>query len=202
MDHIFKTIDELDFKIAEYDDAAADLIAKANKLRSTVNDLCSIAGIQPKYNIDETLPMAGAIASTPRLSIKADEFYGKPLASAVKGALNHLRAINRAPASIEAIYDVLLSGGFEFPTKAKDAAIQGLSVSIGKNSKDFVKMRSGLIAVKDWYGTQPRRTRAAKDTSSEANGESQEATLTDEDILVVVSDDPIEIQSKSEGDGA
>lgn len=161
MEHIDKTIADIEAKIAEHEQSIT-------KLRSTVNDLCAIKGAPPKYELGSG-PVSGGSSAKGGLTVKPDEYYGKPLATAVKAALNTMRFADRAPASIDSIYELLVQGGFDFPTKSKDANIQSLSISIGKNSDSFVKLSSGLIACKDWYeGTstsrRPRlRVRGASD---------------------------------------
>ncbi len=135
------------------------------KTRSTINDLCDVAGLPAKYDLSGGEP--GAAPARILGTIRPDEFFGKPLATAVKAALNHLRSVGRAPAPVEAIYEVLQSGGFEFSSRSKEVAIQGLSVSIGKNSDSFVKLPNGLIGVKEWYGVSGKKGRTKSPGSAE-----------------------------------
>lgn len=157
MDHILKTIEDFEAKIEEHQRAI-------NSIRAAINQVCSIAGMEPRYqlNADE-----GGAAPTVKsiTSLKGDEFYNKPLSTAVRMALNMLRAAGKAPAKIDAIYDVMMAGGYVFENKGRDAAIQGLSVSIGKNSALFVKMKNGLIGVTEWYGEPRRQVRVRASTN-------------------------------------
>lgn len=158
-DHFLKTIEALEAKMAERDTEHARWKFKT---QSTINELCDLADLPPKYDLSAGEPGAAPSSGAGIGAIRPDEYYGKPLATAVKMALTHLKSVNRAPASIETIYEVLHSGGFDFPNRARDAAIQGLSVSIGKNSDSFVKLQSGLIGVREWYGTTPKRKANSK----------------------------------------
>lgn len=177
-EHILKTIADIEARIdARIKETERAII----KDRATINDLCAIAGIDLKYKIDEEATAIGVNGTTALATIKPDEFFGKPQATCVRQALNMLRAVGRAPSTVEAIYDVLIAGGFDFPTKAREAAIQGLAISIGKNSNLFVKLPNGLIGVKDWYGQTPRaRNRSSK--SDDNGGGSQTEDQVDTDV--------------------
>lgn len=167
-EHILKSIEELEAKALAHE-------REILKIRTAINSLCEISGLEPKYQVDSASqsPAGNALAQP----VKPDQFYGKPLATAVREALVILRNAGRAPASVETIYDLLEKGGYDFGAKA-EAAIQSLSISIGKNSALFVKLNNGLIGVKDWYENAPRR-RAGKKTS---NGDgTQGATDSDND---------------------
>ena len=168
MEHILKTIETFETKIAEHERAIL-------KLRSTINDLCAAADMPLKYQLDGDAGDSQS-ASKSLGTIRPDQFYGKPLATAVRDALNMLRAAGRAPSTFETIYDLLIAGGFNFPTKAREASIQGLTVSIGKNSALFVKLPNGLIGVTEWYGN----TRARQRTRTSVNGESEQPETPDE----------------------
>jgi len=171
MEHILKTIETLETKITEHERAIL-------KLRSTINDLCVAANMPAKYQLNGDV---GDSPSPVKLlgAIKPDQFYGKPQATAVRDALNMLRAAGRAPATVDAIYDVLIAGGFAFPTKAREASIQGLTVSIGKNSAIFVKLPNGLIGVTDWYGG-PRARQRPRTSANGDQGEQAETEIPDE----------------------
>jgi len=163
MEHILKTIADIESKISEHE---REII----KYRSTVNSLCVMAGMEPKYDISAE-PLAG-VASRGTLNVKPDQYYGKPLSTAVREVLNMLRAAERAPASVETIYDYLCEGGYHFDAKSRDAGIQSLSISIGKNSALFVKLKNGLIGVTDWYESTPRARRKKRNGESDAEADS------------------------------
>jgi len=168
-EHILKTIDDLEAEIKEHEEIIL-------KRRMTINDLCAIAKIPPKYDLSDAMVATNGGASA-LSTIKPDQFYGKAQATAVREALNILKKAGRAPASVETIYELLLQGGYPFETKARESAIQGLGISIGKNSALFVKLNNGLIGVTDWYDSVPRSRRKKSNAEDDADaGESQQQT--------------------------
>jgi hypothetical protein len=172
MDHIEKTIETFDARIAEI---AAKAEREILELKKAVNQICVVAGKDPKYEIDENAASITTIAAKQTTMFKSDEFYNKPFATAVRQVLSALRNVNQAPAKVDAIYDLLLQGGFDFASKNRETAIQGLTVSIGKNSDVFVKLPNGLIGLKEWYGL-PARARprgASKETNGNGDDEQQ-----------------------------
>lgn len=172
-DAMYKAIDAIEAKIGEHKQVFEKetephrlAFEKAvQPLRATVNSILSVIGEPPRYQEEGEVidPSGGTGGSKIAPAIKPDEYFNKPLATAVRMALIYLRSRNQAPASIEAIHDLLITGGFAFPTKSKEAAIQSLSISIGKNSEVFAKVGNGLIGLREWYGapsTRRARTRA------------------------------------------
>lgn len=174
MDHILKTIETFEAKISEHEQ-------EIYKLRGVVNQICLAAGMEQKYQLDENATGTASNGGKPLSAIKPDEFFNKPLSTAVRHALNALRSAGKAPASVESIYDVLVSGGYAFDQKGRDASIQSLSISIGKNSALFVKLPSGLIGVKDWYGEAPKyRRKDSNGPKTEESGGQEESAQTAE----------------------
>jgi hypothetical protein len=145
--------------------------------RIAVNAVLAVAGQPPRYQDEDNKvvePATGSGGFLQSPTVKADEFFNKPLATAVRSALVYLRGRNQAPASIDTIYDLLVLGGFNFPTRGKEAAIQSLSISIGKNSEVFAKVGNGLIGLREWYGppaSRQKRTRSSSGSEPPANGE-------------------------------
>ena len=66
--------------------------------------------------------------------IAADEFYGQPLATAVRKILTMRRQGGNGPATVAEIYEMLVRGGFLFETKNEDYAKRGLRGSLTKNT--------------------------------------------------------------------
>jgi len=158
-EHFLKSIEAIDEQIAE-------LERQADQHRATVNTLCKLAGIDEKYDL-KSMPESGGNNSSKTLSVAPDEYFNKPLATCVRHALQLLKRSSRAPASIETIYDILAAGGYDFGTKVREVGMQGMSVSVGKNSTIFVKLPNGLIGLKEWYGTATRRRPRGKDSDVE-----------------------------------
>lgn len=72
-------------------------------------------------------------------SIKPDQFFRKGLATSVK---EYLKMKNGA-ATAKEIFDALKSGGYEFdPKLSENIQFRGLTISLGKNTNDFVFIKS------------------------------------------------------------
>jgi len=127
---LVKVIDEAEKKVAEQ--------------KRVVNGLCEAAGRPPLYqNIDT--------ASSLNLgNIQSDQYYGQPLATAMRSILEMRKAIGRGPATVREIYDTLMQGGFKFEAKDENA-LRGLRQSLTKNSAVFHKLPNGSYGLLEWY---------------------------------------------------
>jgi hypothetical protein len=83
--------------------------------------------------------------------VRSDEFYGQPLATAIRAVLEKRKGAGIGPAAVRDIYDTLGSGGFKFEAKDEDNAIRGLRQSLTKNSSTFHKLPNGLYGLLEWY---------------------------------------------------
>jgi hypothetical protein len=171
-DHLIKAVDELEAKLAEQESAAS-------KTRVSINILLEMMGQPAKY-ADTGTSAAPSQKRDISASIKPDQFFNKPTATCVRTALELLKAAGRAPASTEAIYEILVKGGYEFGSKSKDVQMAGLNVSIGKNSALFVKLPNGLIGLKEWYGMAQRKSKNSKSDETVSEDESSQETAPSE----------------------
>jgi hypothetical protein len=121
-DHIKKTIDDLKGKIAEYE---REIVKK----KKGINTILESFDRQPIYGDLESSVSAEAGPIHP------GQFYGQPLATAVRAILTGRRLANKnaGPATIAEIYDALSTGGYLFDTNEPDNAKRGLRSTIGKN---------------------------------------------------------------------
>jgi hypothetical protein len=107
------------------------ILQKEASLKRTINELSVLVGDPPPYsNIDSSI-ITGIIRVQP------DQFFGKALTTAMK---EYLRMRGRA-ATAEEIYTALKEGGFEF-TGDEKFWFRGVAVSLGKNRRDFVFVKS------------------------------------------------------------
>ncbi len=142
----------------------APLQAKAVELRHTVNGICKLTGREPLFpDPDAGLNRAAAAAAKTRPAVAPDRFVGVPLATAVRQVLEMRKAHagTTSPASVDEIYDVLVEGGFEFPSRDQDNQRRGLAVSLAKNTPVFRKLPNGSFGLTEWYGRPPRKRGAA-----------------------------------------
>lgn len=148
-DHYQQSIAALVAKIEQDEQTFQQGIGKRKML---VNELCVEAGIEPRFpNVNESSTSARPAAAPSMSAVKSDEFFGRPLAGSIKRVLELRRVGGNGPATVEEIYQALAQGGFSFVARSPEQAIQGLTVSIGKNSAVFVKLPNGKVGLKEWY---------------------------------------------------
>jgi hypothetical protein len=111
--------------------------------KRTINALLRRTGQAPKF--DDPTATEGS-----RLKIRRDEYYTKPLATAVQMFLHR----RREPATAQEIMQGLQQGGFEFKGWKEDDRLRLLASSIGKNTKAFHKVPSGAFGLVEWYDLQ------------------------------------------------
>src|SRR5437879_8492090 len=139
------------WRLAHMDDklsgAVEVLVAQLNKqmkqvadTKSTINALLRSMGKEPMFE-----DMNPEEAST----IRADLFYGKPLATAVQ---EYLKRRHQACSS-EEILQGLEKGGFDFRSVAwkEDDRQRSLSISLSKNSVTFHRLPNGTFGLLSWY---------------------------------------------------
>jgi len=134
---VLKTIEMLQGQIQK-----AEL--EIGEKRRTVNSLCAAISRPPVYADGE--PSFGK-----SLSIRSDEFYGKPLATAVRAILEKRAAAGLGSASVYEIYDRMVEGGFRFGTKNEGHARRALAISMAKNTTTFHRLPNGDFGLTEWY---------------------------------------------------
>jgi len=107
------------------------ILQKAANLKRTINELSTLIGETPPYSDVDSGMITGI------LHIQPDQFFGKALTTAMK---EYLKMKGRA-ATAEEIYAALRDGGFEF-TGDEKFQLRGVAVSLGKNRRDFVFVKS------------------------------------------------------------
>lgn len=148
------------------------LLAELLPLKNTANQLCKLAGVPDAYIIDGTdAPAAGGKKT---LKFKEDQFFNKSLAGSVVAYMEaREEAAMERPASVDDIYDALVSGGFKFEgsTGNPDNSKRALKIALTKNTAQFVKIGE-KFALKKWYGMRASRKAAnggsAEEESTEA----------------------------------
>nr|WP_281720028.1 hypothetical protein [Nitrosomonas nitrosa] len=152
------------------------------EVKKTVNKLCGYAGRAALYqNIEAQRAHSGAF--------RRDQFFGVPLATGVKQFLEMRgdpKAGGLGAATINEIYDALISGGYDFQTKNEDNAKRALRSSVSKNTAAFVRVGgSGDAAygLKEWYPAvrDPKGKSAADDEPAADSNQSSDAPNDDED---------------------
>jgi len=115
------------------------------RIKRTINDICRMAGDPPRFADSEIDP-----SSRSGGSIRSDEYYGQPLATAVRMILERRRASAQGAATVSQLYDELVAGGYKFDTKDANNAKRGLRISLTKNPI-FHRVPNGSYGMKEWY---------------------------------------------------
>jgi len=154
-DHIRKTIEEVQNKVRVSEEETA-------RLKRMANELAGMAGMSAIYAQVES-------NETPSISsIRRDQWYGQPLATAIREFLEMRRAANIGPATVNEIFDALTTGGFKFETKDDDNSKRGLRISLTKNTSIFHRLPDkkhyGLL---EWYPDVKDKKVKAKDTNGD-----------------------------------
>jgi hypothetical protein len=129
------------------DEIVAKITALENEIRDqkkTVNTLCAVAGREELYQLDapeEAVPNR----------VRADQFYGQPLATAVRTILVMRKQQNLGAATINEIFEALSKGGYTFNTKTDDVGRASLRNSLSKNTVTFHKLPNGRFGLLSWY---------------------------------------------------
>lgn len=134
------------------------LSGRMAEIKKTINSLSALMGKPQPFSDVELSNVSGS------LSIAADQFFGKGLATAVK---EFLKMRGRAVPAKE-IYEALKAGGYDFgETKAENIQYRNLTISLSKNTNDFVYVKSS-----DAYGLwefYPEKKRERKGQKGEPN---------------------------------
>lgn len=127
----------------------AEKEAEISGLKKTVNTLCGYSGQPPIYQETER--------SADTSQMRRDQFYGVPLASAVKEYLRMRgdpKQGGNGAATVNEIFAALKAGGFHFDTKIDDNAKRNLRISLSKNVTAFHRLPGdgdGAYGLTDWY---------------------------------------------------
>jgi len=122
-----------------------------------------MAGLPELYTVEAT---HGVLPPTPRAELKfrTDQFVGVGLSEAVAEYLEARKATGtmEAPATLDEIYDALISGGFKFggatdnPSNHKRA----MNIALTRNTAQIHKINDNTFALRKWYGMRASRKMA------------------------------------------
>jgi hypothetical protein len=128
--------------LADIQTRIQSLLEEVTKLKKTANMVADLAGQNPLYaDVDED---SRAVGPT-----RADAYYGKPLASAVREYLE----FRRQAVPVEDIQKGLEQGGFDFDSTGwpKGGRLRYLAISIAKNTNVFHRLPNGMWGLNTWY---------------------------------------------------
>lgn len=139
------------------EDLEQKLQSQLNEVAETkkaINVLCRQLGDPPRF--EDVLPETARGTSF----IKADQFFNKPLATAVREYLQ----IRGTAATIDEIYSALEKGGFEFVGKNEAIKKRGLQISLAKSRRVFAYLKaSDTFGLWEFYGGRPKEKEEDED---------------------------------------
>lgn len=151
--------DELSGAVQQLQSKLDDQLRAATDTKKAINLLLKMMGQPPRFT--DTDEDAGSSI------VRADQFYGKPLATAVQEYLE-MRKQGGAVQPDE-ILKGLEAGGFDFEVAGWREAdrLRNLSISLAKNNVKFHRLKNGSFGLKSWYD-QDFLKKAAKQKQSAA----------------------------------
>jgi hypothetical protein len=132
--------------------------------KKTINTLLRRLGKEPQFP-DESAEQVGA-----SLSIRPDQFYGKPLATSVQEFLENRKKVtgDQAIAGPD-LLSALEAGGFDFKSQGwkETDRLRSMLVTLGKNPK-FHRLPNGTYGLMAWYpDVAAKKERTAKADATE-----------------------------------
>jgi len=156
-DAVLQTIELVRQQVSEIQ---ADLVEK----QTTVNNLCSIAGIDPIYAIE-------SVESVSSVSLKGDEYFNKPAATAIRMVLESRKSQGNGPSTLVEIYERLIEGGYKFDAKNEANAKNSLRVTLSKNTT-FHKLPNKKFGLSEWYGLKlDKKTKKSNSSNDDVDPE-------------------------------
>ena len=143
------------------------------KLKRTANSVADLVGEGPVYP-DVENENGGTVSPS-----RADAYYGKPLATAVREYLE----FRRQAVPVEEIQRGLEKGGFDFDALGWNEAgrLRALAMSISKNTPVFHRLPNGMWGLVAWYPEAQKKkskskAKGADKEPEEENGSAVETT--------------------------
>lgn len=172
---------------------ADDLMAAVATLQRKLDEQLQAANTTKK-TINMLLEAMGRPAQYPDISdssgiIRADQFYGKPLATAASEYLE----LRKQACQPDDILRGLAEGGFDFDVMGwkESDRLRSLAISLAKNNAKFHRLKNGSFGLRGWYDEDflkkaaPKQQRGGAVTESEPEESSADYRI-DPDGLVVV----------------
>jgi len=137
--------------------------AEVRETKRTVNNLLRRMGKEPRFSDTEEQS-----ASHHKLSIRPDQFYGRPLATVTREILD----LRKQATPAEELIRVLISGGFDFDALGwrEGDRLRSFTITLAKNNKAFHRLPNGMFGLPEWY---PEALKRKQQRQSEKNAADQ-----------------------------
>src|SRR5437879_3744588 len=126
-----KTIEKVKTQI----DALEEELVKKKEM---VNSLYEMEGEAPVFKD------VARNSSTSAITFRADQFYGRPVATSVKEILEQRHARNLGAIALDELFKTMKEGGFVFENKDEKIAKRNLAITLSMNPA-FMRIPSGHI---------------------------------------------------------
>jgi len=124
-------------------------MAQVAETKRTINALRRRIGEEPMFG-DVSVERVGVGP------LRADQYYGKPLATAAQEYLER----RRQACSADDILKGLEQGGFDFDALGwKENRMRSLAMSLAKNTRAFHRLPNGFFGLISWYDEKAIRRR-------------------------------------------
>jgi hypothetical protein len=147
-------------------------LEEVKKLKKTANMVADIGGQSAIYaDVDEDSKAVGPT--------RADAYYGKALATAVREYLE----FRRQAVPVEDIQKGLEQGGFDFDSMGwdKGGRLRYLAISIAKNTNVFHRLPNGMWGLNSWYPDATTKKKAKAKSRSRINADDDSEKGSDAD---------------------
>jgi len=141
------------------------------KLKRTANSIADLIGEGPVYT-DIEAETAGAVSPS-----RADAYYGKPLATAVREYLE----FRRHAVPVEEIQRGLEKGGFDFDALEwnESTRLRALAMSMSKNTPVFHRLPNGMWGLVSWYPEAQKKKGKVKAKTADKQGQQENGSTAD-----------------------
>ena len=163
-DELATAVDRLQRQLEEQQRAA-------NDTKKAINLLLKMMGLGPRFT--------DADEETGSTVVRADQFYGRPLATVVQ---EYLEGRKQAVQPDE-ILRGLEAGGFDFDVvgwKEPDR-LRNLAISLAKNNVKFHRLKNGSFGLKAWYDVDFLK-KAAKQKQASSASDADEETVVETEV--------------------
>jgi len=162
--------DELNAAIEQLERKLEGELRTANETKKAINLLLKMVGRAPKF--------ADSDMESANLVLRPDQFYGKPLATAVTEFLES----KKQAVQPEEIMRGLEAGGFDFDVAGwkEGDRLRSLAISLAKNTVKFIRLKNGSFGLKSWYDADFLK-KAAKQKQASAEEPIAEEELAEAD---------------------
>lgn len=148
-----------------------EILQKEAELKKLINQICVFYKQTPLYPDGDIPVYEGTMV------FRADQFFGKGFATAVKELL---KMRNRA-ISAQEILDGLTSGGYSFPDNWKENRLKNLAITLAKNSKDFVQVDTNNGTIYGLWEFYPQKQKERLKKKSSSNNQTKDDTESSDD---------------------